>query len=53
MIKEYATMALYNRKEQLYLEADATYVGLDTSLQVRDRVQLPRNETTNTVLLSQ
>ena len=42
--ERHVTNALYNEKEQLYLETDASDIGLDASLlQVRDGIQLSRN----------
>ena len=45
IIKKNATMVFYNEKEQLYLETDASGVGLGASvLHMRDRMWFPRNE---------
>ena len=45
-------MAFYNKKEQLYLEKDVLGVSLGVSLlQASDRMQFPRNETPNNVVL--
>ena len=52
IIKKYATMVVYNVKEQLYLETYALGVGLRTSLlQERSRLWFPRNEAFNNAVL--
>ena len=52
IIKEDAAMAVYNEKEQLYLETDTSDVDLTGSLmQVRDGMQSPRYAAPNNATL--
>ena len=52
IIKMNMTMVFYNEKAQLYLETEASGEGLGVSLlQVRDRMQFPRNEAPDNAVL--
>ena len=47
-IRKGASMAIYNKKEQLYLEKDTSCVcHRESLLQVRDGMQVPKDEAPN------
>ena len=51
-IKNNATVAFYNEKEQQYWERDVSSAGLGTSLlQMRDGMVFPRDEAPNSAVL--